>query len=172
MEAEVELSGAYLEAMGEVLGTAATALEAQIAAINELIASLEAIPPIDFGNLHISNLGGGGGLGDSIANDREQLDRLLADFDLSQLGEVARAFAELNERWDEAAELAHGNAVQLERVAAAREAETAALEAQLRAEVQGRLAAFEPLSQVEKRIPGAHRSVRPIVNRPCRPQSC
>lgn len=158
-EAEQGLAAQHFGAMGEIVNAAALALEAQLAAIAELIAALEAIPPIDFGKLHIPKLGGGGGAQDEIAGDREQLQRLLEDFDLSQLGDYDRALAEINRKWADAAELAHGNAKLLEWVAEARRKEIEALErerdiilGQRHVDVLTRVENFGPQDELEQRL--------------------
>lgn len=71
---------------------------------------------------------GGGG---EKQQDRETLKGLLEDHDwamkLRGLSEYGKQLAELNKKWDEAKDLAHGNAKELERIAKARKEEIEAL---------------------------------------------
>lgn len=58
-EAEQDLAQRHFRAMAAIVGSSAEILEAQLAAINELIAALEAIPPIDIEGLRLPRAGGG-----------------------------------------------------------------------------------------------------------------
>lgn len=129
--AEQELTKTHVKTMAEIVEAGMTILDVQIAALNDVIAELEAIPPIDFGNLKIPGIGGGGGGGSDIASDRETVEGALSGFDLSLLSEAGQAIASVNQKWDDLIPLAHGNADLLERIAAARQKEMDILKQQL-----------------------------------------
>lgn len=101
---------------GVLVGQSAEEIRARMAELEALLGTL----PELIGDGEVSRGGGGRG---QRRNDRERLDEILEQHELAQLSDFDRALAELNRRWDEAAELAHGNAEQLERVNAARERE-------------------------------------------------
>jgi TP901 family phage tail tape measure protein len=76
--AEEQLAGAHFSTMDAIVATAATALDIQIAATNELIASLLAIPTIDVAGLQLPRgAGGGGGRRQQRADLTDQLQQIV-----------------------------------------------------------------------------------------------
>lgn len=83
-------------------------LEAQLEAINQSMAALKAIKPIDLAEIRIPNTGhAGGGLGNvdtgptEFEQRVERFVRFLEDADLSRLSDYARALREINDTYDE-----------------------------------------------------------------------
>lgn len=116
-----------------------TMLEAQLAAINQAMAALDAIKPIDFREIRLPGRrgGGGGGAGNFDAGPSEAEQRVL-DFEafLEQrsmvgLSNLQQRLAELDAAYAEQAQAASEVAGGEERLAAARAAELAALREEL-----------------------------------------
>lgn len=111
------------------------AYEAALALVNGLQGQLNALPPPisddERRDAH-NRLRRGGGGGGQRASDRERVEDLLDDFDASKLSDFRQELNDVNEKWDEAAKQAHGNAELLRRIAAARAEEVAQLKAEAR----------------------------------------
>lgn len=117
---EIAITAGYLTALGAVTATGETDVQARLAAIRQILAQLRAA------GINIDALKpgrGSGGRGNQAAQDAQRLDDLLRQASRSGLNELDRALAELNDRWSDARELAHGNADALARINAARQRE-------------------------------------------------
>ena len=126
--ADLQLSGAYNHAMQQMIDSSAASLQAQLGAIDELIASLEGIADIDIGNIRLP---GGGGRGGQRRNDQSNLSGMIDNFLVEQslvgMAEYEASMARINIKWDEAIPLAHGNVELLDNIARARMMELNAL---------------------------------------------
>lgn len=122
----VVAKGTLLKAEVSLYQQHLSALEAQLAAINQVIDGLIAIPDINPDDIKVPRTRGGG----RGADDRDSLmDQVIAarrQRELAQMSEFARQQAEINQRWDEAI---RGQGLQANALDKARRAHEAAIKA-------------------------------------------
>lgn len=153
-----EFTQKLFENLTQQLATAQALLASSAAAAAAANAALGALPkPIGPGEFK-------GGKGTRKA-DRERLDDILRDYDLSKLSDLQQALQAVNDRWDDAIKLAHGDAAAIERIAKARQEEIQAIKDQAVEDFYGRLRRFErgPQSPLGDALSGVNSEQRDLI---------
>jgi TP901 family phage tail tape measure protein len=137
VEHRLRVDGAFLAAESELVKAKIALYTATLQALEAIDALLASLPgmEISLGDVNAAVRRAGGGFNKAKA-DAERLEEMLASSARQGMGEWQGRLVDINEHWDDAIPLAHKNAEALERIADARERETAALREQLRTEVE------------------------------------
>lgn len=159
MEAAGETSSALFARLVQQLSDAQKLLSSATDAAAAARAALDALPdPIGPGEFQ-------GGRGSRKA-DRERLEDILREHDLSKLSDLQRALQGVNDKWDDAIKLAHGDAEAIERIARARQEEIQAIKDQAVDDFYGRLRRFErgPKSPLGDALSGVNNEQRELID--------